>query len=144
MTSQIAPAKLQAAPLPSVSWTNPALDIWSYWLDACQRGILFLDVLQQRSKQYEEHAAKPTPHVLKFGVELVMDGRNLSRPVNYVLARVTPLRASRSTRRSGRSSSSIRALVTGPASVGSRPRARSAWRFRPATLAISSVFCRSP
>src|SRR6185437_13272986 len=31
-----------------------------------------------------------TPHVLKFGVELVMDGRQLPRPVNYVLARVTP------------------------------------------------------
>ena len=90
MTNQIAPAKLQAAPLPSVSWTNPALDVWSYWVDAWQRGVLFLDVLQQRSKQYEEHAAKPTPHVLKFGVELVMDGRKLPRPVNYLLARVIP------------------------------------------------------
>jgi pimeloyl-ACP methyl ester carboxylesterase len=90
MTSQIAPTKLQAAPLPSISWSNPALDVWSYWLDAWQRGVLFLDVLQQRSKQYEEHAAKATPHVLKFGVELVMDGRQLPRPVNYVLARVTP------------------------------------------------------
>ena len=84
MASQITPAKLQAAPLPSVSWTNPALDVWSYWLDAWQRGVLFLDVLQQRSQQYEEHAAKPAPHVLKFGVELVMDGRKLPRPVNYV------------------------------------------------------------
>lgn len=90
MTSQIAPTKLQAAPLSSNSWTNPGLDVWSYWLDAWQRGVLFLDVLQQRSKQYEEHAAKATPHVLKFGVELVMDGRQLPRPVNYVLARVTP------------------------------------------------------
>ena len=90
MISQIPPAKLQAAELPSVSWTNPALDVWSYWVDAWQRGVLFLDVLQQRSKQYEEHTAKSTPHVLKFGVELIMDGRKLSRPVNYVLARVTP------------------------------------------------------
>jgi pimeloyl-ACP methyl ester carboxylesterase len=90
MTSQIAPTKLQAAPLPSVDSTNSALDVWSYWVDAWQRGVLFLDVLQQRSKQYEEHAAEPTPHVLKFGVELVMDGRKLSRPVNYLLARVAP------------------------------------------------------
>ena len=66
------------------------MDVWSYWMDAWQRGVLFLDVLQQRSKQYEEHAAKPAPHVLKFGVELVMDGRKLPRPVNYLLARVTP------------------------------------------------------
>jgi len=88
MTSQIAPAKLQAAPVPSVSWSNPALDAWSYWVDAWQRGVLFLDVMQQRSKQYEEHASKPAPHVLKFGAELVMDGRKLPRPVNYVLARI--------------------------------------------------------
>ena len=90
MASQITPPKLQATPIPSVPWTNPVLDVWSYWLDAWQRGVLFLDVLQQRSQQYEEHAAKATPHVLKFGVELVMDGRKLSRPVNYILARVTP------------------------------------------------------
>ena len=90
MTIQQAPAKPQAAPLSSVAWRNPALDAWSYWVDAWQRGVLFLDVLQQRSNQYEEHAAKPAPHVLKFGAELVMDGRKLPRPVNYVLARVTP------------------------------------------------------
>ena len=90
MTSHIDPAKLPSPPLPSVPWSNPGKDAWSYWLDAWQRGVLFLDVMQQRSKQYEEQAAKPTPHVLKFGVELVMDGRDLLRPVNYVLARVTP------------------------------------------------------
>ena len=78
-------------PATTIPWaTNPVLDGWSYWIDAWQRGVLFLDVLQQRSKQYEEHAAKPAPHVLKFGAELVMDGRKLPRPVNYVLARVTP------------------------------------------------------
>jgi pimeloyl-ACP methyl ester carboxylesterase len=90
MTIEQAPAKPLAAPLSSIARRNPALDAWSYWVDAWQRGVLFLDVLQQRSKQYEEHAAKPAPHVLKFGAELVMDGRKLPRPVNYVLARVTP------------------------------------------------------
>ena len=89
MTSQV-PAKLQAAPLPAIFLRNPALDVWSYWLDAWQRGVLFLDVMQQRSKQYEEHAAKPAPNVLKFGAELVIDGRKLPRPVNYVLARIVP------------------------------------------------------
>jgi pimeloyl-ACP methyl ester carboxylesterase len=88
MISQEIQTKLPAITIP---WaTNPVLDAWSYWIDAWQRGVLFLDVLQQRSKQYEEHAAKPAPHVLKFGAELVMDGRKLPRPVNYVLARVTP------------------------------------------------------
>jgi pimeloyl-ACP methyl ester carboxylesterase len=62
----------------------------AYWTDAWQRGLLFLDVLQQRSDRYQEHAAKVAPHVLKFGCELVMDGRNLARPVNYVLVRIAP------------------------------------------------------
>ena len=65
-----------------------ALQTWSYGLDAFQRGVLFLDVLRQRSEHYEEHAAKVAPHVLKFGCELVMDGRKLPRPVNYVLVRI--------------------------------------------------------
>ncbi len=34
--------------------------------------------------------AKVAPHVLKFGCELVMDGRKLPRPVNYVLVRIVP------------------------------------------------------
>ena len=70
--------------------TNPLQDAWTYWIDACQRGLLFLDVLQQRSERYQEHAAKTAPHVLKFGCELVMDGRKLPRPVNYVLVRIVP------------------------------------------------------
>jgi pimeloyl-ACP methyl ester carboxylesterase len=76
--------------LPLAPFRNPALEAWSYWVDAWQRGVLFLDVMQQRSKQYEEHAAKLAPHVLKFGAELVMDGRKLPCPVNYVLARIAP------------------------------------------------------
>ena len=67
MTSQKAPTRSESTPLPAIFMRNPALDVWSYWLDAWQRGVLFLDVMQQRSKQYEEHAAKPAPHVLKFG-----------------------------------------------------------------------------
>jgi pimeloyl-ACP methyl ester carboxylesterase len=90
MNSQQVQATSQATVIPSFLTRNPALDAWSYWVDAWQRGVLFLDVMQQRSKQYEEHAAKPAPHVLKFGAELVMDGRKLPRPVNYILARVTP------------------------------------------------------
>jgi pimeloyl-ACP methyl ester carboxylesterase len=90
MNSQQAQATSQATTIPSFLTRNPAFDAWSYWVDAWQRGVLFLDVMQQRSKQYEEHAAKPAPHVLKFGAELVMDGRKLPRPVNYVLACITP------------------------------------------------------
>ncbi|MBA2125707.1 3-hydroxyalkanoate synthetase [Hyphomicrobium methylovorum] len=65
-------------------------DAWSYSIDAWQRGILFLDVLEQRSSGYYEHAAKRAPHVLKFGCELVLDGREFKRPVNYALVRIVP------------------------------------------------------
>jgi pimeloyl-ACP methyl ester carboxylesterase len=72
-------------------WPNAAFgDAWAYWLDASQRGLLYLHVLQQRSDSYLEHAAKEAPHVLKFPCELVMDGRKLPRPVNYVLVQIVP------------------------------------------------------
>jgi pimeloyl-ACP methyl ester carboxylesterase len=68
--------------------------IWShafdYLVDATQRSILFWDVMRQRGNQYREHLAKPAPHVLEYAVELVVDGRSLDRPVNYVLARIVP------------------------------------------------------
>lgn len=71
-------------------WYNFTQDAFAYWLDAWQRGILTLDVMRERSARYEAHAAKAAPHVLKFDCELVMDGRSLPRPVNYVLARIKP------------------------------------------------------
>jgi len=65
-------------------------ELWDYWLDAGERSILFADVLYERSKLYKEHSAKVAPHVLKFSCELLIDGRQLERPVNYVLVRVNP------------------------------------------------------
>jgi pimeloyl-ACP methyl ester carboxylesterase len=72
------------------SGTDPFAEAWAYWVDACQRAVLFLDVMQQRSERYREHAAKTAPHVLKFGCELILDGRRLPRPVNYALVRIVP------------------------------------------------------
>jgi hypothetical protein len=59
-------------------------------IDATQRTILFWDVLRQRSAQYYEHKAMEVPHVLSFDAELVLDGRSLQRPVNYLLVRIKP------------------------------------------------------
>ena len=75
---------------PSFPWYNFTQDAFAYWFDAWQRGILTLDVMRERSARYEAHAAKVAPHVLKFDCELVVDGRSLPRPVNYVLARIKP------------------------------------------------------
>jgi hypothetical protein len=66
---------------------NPWTD---YMVDAWQRSILFLDVLRQRGNHYEENKARQAPHVLSFEHELVLDGRQLERPVNYGLLRIVP------------------------------------------------------
>ena len=65
--------------------------IQEYWVDACQRAILTLDVLRQRGNNYLERAARISPSVLNFAADVVMDGRTFERPVNYVLVRIKPL-----------------------------------------------------
>jgi hypothetical protein len=65
--------------------TNPFTD---YWMDAWQRSVLTLDVLRQRGNIYQERTTQAAPHVLSFKGELVLDGRTLARPVNYVLVRI--------------------------------------------------------
>src|SRR5215469_5302263 len=66
---------------------GPLLD---YWIDAWQRGILFLDILRERGDTSVERRSQIAPNVLKFGHELVLDGRTLPRPVNYLLVRIPP------------------------------------------------------
>jgi hypothetical protein len=73
--------------LPMMEWFAAASE---YATDAAQRSLLFFDVLRQRGNVYREQMAKTAPHVLEFECELVMDGRKLARPVNYLLVRVVP------------------------------------------------------
>jgi hypothetical protein len=61
-----------------------------YMTDEAQRTVLFWDVMRQRGNQYREHLAETVPNVLDYKVELVLDGRTLSHPVNYGLVRVVP------------------------------------------------------
>src|SRR6201997_2733078 len=61
-----------------------------YMVDAGQRSALFLDVMRQRGDQYREHIAQTAPHVLSYAAELIIDGRKLDEPVNYVLVRIIP------------------------------------------------------
>jgi Protein of unknown function (DUF3141) len=76
-------------PLPPMSSGvfAPAME---YMVDAAQRAVLFWDVMRQRGNQFREHAAEKVPNVLSYKAELVVDGRTLPRPVNYLLARVIP------------------------------------------------------
>jgi hypothetical protein len=64
--------------------------LFDYWRDAGERSLLFLDILRQRGNDYLVQSARTAPHVLNFEPEVVLDGRTLKRPVNYVLARIVP------------------------------------------------------
>lgn len=70
------------------------LNLWQqaadYWVDAWQRQILFLDILRQRGNIYFEQKARETPNVLHFKADILIDGRELLNPVNYLLMRVAP------------------------------------------------------
>ena len=65
---------------------------FDYFVDASQRSVLFMDVMRQRGNQYREHNAETVPHVLDYAAELVVDGRTLPKPVNYLLVRIVPPR----------------------------------------------------
>ena len=85
-----APGRNKMASAPGVdaaALADPGF-IADYMIDACQRTILFWDVIRRRGDQYFDQQAKAVPNVLQFQVELVVDGRTLARPVNYGLVRV--------------------------------------------------------
>ena len=73
--------------VPLLGLFSPAIE---YAVDAAQRNLLFLDVMRQRGNQYREHLAETAPNVLDYKVELVADGRQLDKPVNYCLVRIIP------------------------------------------------------
>ncbi|WP_431302299.1 DUF3141 domain-containing protein [Sediminicoccus sp. BL-A-41-H5] len=73
---------------PPIFWPFGAIQ--DYWLDAAQRAILTLDALRQRGDNQIERARATAPHVLTFEVEVLVDGRQLARPVNYGLVRIVP------------------------------------------------------
>ena len=71
-------------------WPDPWQAWTDYWIDACQRTVLFWDVMRRRGNTFIEHEEKGKPPVLSFASEMVLDGRTLSKPVNYFLMRIVP------------------------------------------------------
>jgi pimeloyl-ACP methyl ester carboxylesterase len=65
-------------------------DAIEYWTDACQRTLLFWDVLRERGNQYIEHEESGKPPVLVFDYQIVLDARRFDRPANYALAAIEP------------------------------------------------------
>jgi hypothetical protein len=88
--SASAQAGPHARPWNPADFADAGRQAWDYWVDAGQRAVLFLDALRQRGNGYLEQQQRTAPHVLKFQGELVMDGRQLARPVNYGLVRILP------------------------------------------------------
>ena len=62
----------------------------AYAVDAAQRMMLTLDVLRERADQDAAHEAAGTPPVLIYQSEVVLDGKTLPRPTNYVLLKILP------------------------------------------------------
>ena len=70
---------------------DPVAVTWpDYLVDALQRCVLFLDLLRRRGNEEIEIASRPMATVLRFGHEVLMDGRSLARPINYALSRILP------------------------------------------------------
>ncbi len=61
-----------------------------YLRDASERAVLTLDVLRERGNNDIAHEAAGTPPVLLYDYEVILDGRDLSRPVNYFLLKIVP------------------------------------------------------
>src|ERR1700722_2532174 len=86
-STEMRPSSIDVPPAMPFGMFAPAVE---YMVDAAQRSVLFWDVMRQRGNQAREHEAEKVPNVLEFKAELVVDGRTLPRPVNYLLARIIP------------------------------------------------------
>jgi len=65
-------------------------DATCYAKDFGRRAILTLDTLRERADNDAAHEAAGSPPVLSYDSQVIMDGRDLPRPVNYVLVRIAP------------------------------------------------------
>jgi len=60
----------------------------AYWQDALERTVLSADILRKRGDLFLSHEAEGCPPVLVYEHEVVMDGRDMPYPVNYMLLRI--------------------------------------------------------
>jgi pimeloyl-ACP methyl ester carboxylesterase len=72
---------------PFLGWMEEALE---YSVDAWQRMVLFTDVVRQQGTDFIEENDKGLPPVIDFDYQVIFNGRDLDRPVNYSLARIMP------------------------------------------------------
>ncbi len=83
-------AAFPADPFSTWPATELGVQALSYGIDTWQRSLLFGDVMRRRGNIYLEHRKKGKPPVLVFDYDIVVDGRTLEDPANYVLLRIKP------------------------------------------------------
>ena len=74
--------------LNKLSHTQNLNDAYDYSIDAFQRSVLFMDAMRKRGNIYFDHKKNNKPPVLTFDYDVIMDGHDLERPVNFLLARI--------------------------------------------------------
>lgn len=79
-----------AAVWPRLSTAQAGLDLIDYLRDSGERAVLFADVMRQRGNAFVEHEEGQTRSILNWTHHLVLDGRELPRPVNYALVQIEP------------------------------------------------------
>ena len=66
-------------------------DLSDYATDFVQRSVLFLDIMREVGNTFNEQlTAEDRPPVLVYDYNVVVDGRKLQRPVNYLLLEIIP------------------------------------------------------
>ncbi|MCP4162929.1 MAG: DUF3141 domain-containing protein [Deltaproteobacteria bacterium] len=65
-------------------------DLFEYSVDSYQRCILFTDTIREQGTNFIVENEKGLPPVLDFDYEIIFNGTDLDRPVNYSLARIMP------------------------------------------------------
>ena len=65
-------------------------DFADYIADAGQRAILFLDIMRQVGNNFVDQMEGQGKLVLVYDYQMVVDGRELDRPVNYALVQILP------------------------------------------------------
>lgn len=84
------PPRLAHSGTPAALSSRPSLsDMVDYQRDFLERSILFWDTLRKRANIMLEHERAGLPPLLDFKYETLLDARQLVRPTNYALLRIT-------------------------------------------------------
>ena len=70
---------------------NAMWGMWQEYLtDSTQRSAMVFETLRKRGNVYLDHVESGMPPVLDFSYEVILDGHDLSSPVNYLLLKINP------------------------------------------------------